>query len=333
MALEQLTERKVAYRSVAPTYILELLAKGQKFVPFQGQIDPNSLPPGYSIMEMQYKGTTFKAIVPQTLLYFMANPGEGNADGALDELAEFYREIEGVENTAIANGETNLQLGKFGQWARESYGTYLINKVIRIRGGQDEEGQPLSELDPKVMERLGLNDPYVLERIKAIAAVRLGKRSDQVQAHDVGALLKHVTLRKDGKTEQLSQPELKRVACYCGSHYELKPEFRNDPDYTYHVSGYHGSRTERKVDLQAFDPKVSQLEKEIADHLKDKNGGKLGPHDAQMLRTVTNLRYIAPENPRAQLSTTPHATPAAENELTIYKVEEGTQKPDEAKKV
>lgn len=299
-------QRKVVVRRYPSTEALAQVERGNKFIVVQEDFDPSFVPQGYTLIDMKHKGNSFKTLVPQSLLFYMANPGEGKPEGALEEIADFYGETEDFEDEQIEDGNTSVQEANWATLARNSYETYLTNILVKHRKGErDSEGEPVPEFNPEVLARLDLNDPYVAQRARAIAAVALGKNADEVKQYDVGELLKHITIRQKGKAEKLTKKELERVACYCGSHYELRPEFRNDSEYEYDVSGYGGTKTPLKKDIAVFDAKIGALEAEIIEHRKQKHNGEIGRHEPALMRQYVNLAYIMRENPCAKIDIMP----------------------------
>ncbi len=301
--LEERVKKRVLPRT-PPSQVLEEIRQGKKFIIVDNDFDPNYIPLSYMLIDMRYKNTSFKTLVPQNLLFYLANPGEGDdLEDALDEITDFYDEVKDFEEENIENGNTSIQGTNWAVTARSSYRTYLINTLTKASKGDAD----VPEWNTEALEALDLNDNYVAHRVKAIAAIALGKSVKEVKKYGVGDVLRHVTIN-ERKTENLSAEEFNKVACHCGSHYELKDEYRNDPNVEYHInsslSSKTGTKTTKKKDVEVFDAKIDQLEKEIEMYRREKHG-TVGRHDQNKIRMVANLEYIAKENPDVQLPVTP----------------------------
>ena len=314
MSLERKIEEKkktVVIRKHPSDEVLAQVERGNKFVVVKDSFDLSYVPEGYTLINIKYKGDSFKTLVPQSLLFYIANPGEGNSNDALDDIADFYGEVEGFEDDMIGNGQTSVQETNWATLARSSYETYLINKLVKNKKGKsDEKGEPIPEFNSKMLHQLDLNDPYVEQRLKAIAVIALGKSAEEVKKYDIADVLKHITVRED-KTEQLTREEFKKITCYSGSHYELKAEYRNKDDveysigYNYGRSRMSGEKRTKGKKYHVLDSKIRGLEQEIQEYRKNKHKGPLGKHDKALLRQYANLAYIAPDKPKAQLDLAP----------------------------
>lgn len=308
-------QRTSVVRRYPSDQALEQLKQGKKFVVVEEEFDQSFVPEGYTLINMKHRGNCFRSLVPQVLLFYMANPGEGDTEDALEEIADFYDDAEDFEDDMIEEGETSVQETNWATLARNSYQTYLINRLVKHRKGEKEDGEPVPEFNHKVVYNLDLNDDYVVQRTKAIAALALGKTVDEINTSEIRDVLKHVTIREQ-KTEELSREEFEEVTCWAGSHYELKPEYRNRNDVQYEIqrrcdySCMVGSKTTKSQRLPVLDAKISELEQEIVRHRTAKHG-QLGRHDSALIRQYVNLAYIASEDPGAQLNITP---PGGKNE-------------------
>ena len=313
MNLEDKIKQKIVMRRTPSAEVLEQVTRGNKFVIVEEEFDQNFVPQGYTLIDMKYKDDSFKALVPQSLLFYMANPGEGDLEDALDQISDFYGEAEDYEDDMIENGATSVQEANWATLARSAYGTYLINKLVKNkRGKKDENGEPIPEYDEKRLEELDLDDKYVAERVKAIAALSLGKNQEEIKKYGIDSVLKHVTIR-DNKTEKLTRAEFDKITCWAGSHYEIKEEYKGDNDgIEYQIDRLHsrghkeGIKIIKKRDIQVLDSKIVELEDEIEKYRKEKHG-EVGRHDRNLLRQYANLAYIAKENPKAQLDVMPPA--------------------------
>lgn len=298
--MEQVTKRKTKY--IVPRTpsdeVMDQVEKGSKFIVVDDDMD--DVPEGYMLLNMEYKGDQFKALVPKRLVFYLANPGEGDdVDGALDDISDFYGEAEKYEDDVMEGGGTNIQEAHLTTIARESYKTYVINKLTK--NGKDFE--------ESVLEDLCLKDDYVEKRAKAMAAVCLGKTVEELKAAKLDDIIKHVTIREK-RTEKLSREEFKKITCWAGSHYEIKDEYRRDQDVSYNIEHRHnrgykvGTKTIHKIEVEVFDEKIKKLEKEIMAYWQ-KKGKPIKRHDLAVLRQYVNIKYIAKENKDAQLDIAP----------------------------
>ncbi len=300
--------KRVVVRRVPNEDIREQIERGNKFIIVQDDFDFDSIPEGYTLIDMRHRGEPFRTLIPQSLLFYMANPGEGNPNNALDEIADFYGEAEDFEDDLIEEGRTNVQEANWATLARGSYGTYLVNRLVKHKkGARDEEGEPVPEFNSSVISELHLGRDYVQQRIKAIAALALGKTADQVNVHEIRDVIKHITVR-ERRTEQLTREEFDKITCWAGSHYEIKPEYQNTKD-NYDIDRVHsrshkvGTKIIPAERALVLDSKITELENEIEEFRR--RSGAVGRHDRALIRQYINLAYIASENPRAQLDIQP----------------------------
>jgi hypothetical protein len=302
MNLEQRLKQKRVVINTLPNEVNEKLEKGNKFVVVDQFFDAKYLPKGYTCVNMAYKDEPFKVVVPQSLLFYMANPGEGDSTDALDEIARFYDNAKDYEDELINEGKRNVQGASWATMAKNNYEVYLINKLVSGKFfKKDSEGEPLPEFENKVLTQLDVNDKYVEDRLKAIAAISLNLTSEEIEKQDIGSVLKHVTLRN--KTEKITSADIMRVRCDCGSHYEIRESYIQRPNTTY--DSVNKTKTTKELTVEGKNSKISEIEKEIKDYRAQKHDGKLGVHDDALIRKYTNLVYIAKKNPNAQLEITP----------------------------
>ncbi|OGZ70754.1 MAG: hypothetical protein A2904_02505 [Candidatus Staskawiczbacteria bacterium RIFCSPLOWO2_01_FULL_33_9] len=314
MALEdRLQQRRKIIRRAPSAEALAQIEKGKKFIVVQNDFDLSNVPLGYTLIDMNHRGNSFRTLIPQSLLFYMANPGEGDADGALEEIADFYGDAKDLEDDIIEEGGTNVQEANWATLAKESYETYLVNRLVKHKKGEkDKEGEPVPEFDRSVLHQLDLDDSYVSQRVKAIAALALGKTADEVNTRDIKDVLKHVTVgtKKEKFEERLTKEEFMKVTCWSGSHYELRSEYRKDKEAGYSIEHLHdrghmvGTKTTyREVELTrpVLDAKIGELEEDILEY-RERKHGSLGRHDKALIRQYVNLALIASENPRAQLN-------------------------------
>ncbi len=296
--------KKFVLRRTPSAEVLDKIRNGKKFI-IVGQDFDNNIPLGYMLIDMRYKGESFRTLVPQNLLLFLANPGEGSVDDALDEIGDFYGEIEDFEDELLESNDDSVQGTNWAVTARTAYGTYLINKLTKASDGNAD----VAVWNEEIIKALDLDDDYVAQRVRAIAAVTLGKTAEQVKGFNLGSVLKHVTIN-ERKVEQLSREEFDKVTCWAGSHYEIKEEYKNDPTVEYRIDRRHdtghkvGEKITKKHDVPVLDARIGDLEKEIEDHRMSK-GRIIGRHDLMLTRTYANLTYIAKEDPQKQLEIKP----------------------------
>ena len=131
-------QKKVVVRRYPSIEALAQVEKGNKFIVVQDDFDPSFVPQGYTLIDMKHKSNSFRTLVPQSLLFYMANPGEGEPEGALEEIADFYGETKDFEDDLIENGSTSVQEANWANLARGSYQTYLINRLVKHRKGEKD---------------------------------------------------------------------------------------------------------------------------------------------------------------------------------------------------
>lgn len=309
MSLEQRVrqQRAVVLRRAPISEVQEAIARGKKFIIVSKEFYQSFIPAGYMFIDMRYKNDSFKTLVPQNLLYFLANPGEGDVDEALNEIGDFYDEVKGFEDELLEGNGESVQGTNWAVTARNAYTTYLINKLTK----PNKDNPDSAEWNPEALEALCLTDDYVARRVKAIAAVCLGKTAEQVKHFELGDVLKHVTVN-ERKVENLTQQEFDEITCWAGSHYEIKDEYRNKPDVDYEIDKVHdqsykcGKKIMAKQDVAVLDASIDDLEKEIEEYRQKKQGGEnIGRHDRMLTRAYANLNYIAREDPGKQLDIFP----------------------------
>src|SRR3989338_10214014 len=78
---------------ITPPPEVELkIRQGKKFIFVDDGYDPEAVPDGFSLVEHSYRGKTFKAIIPHSVLHHMGNKPGGDPKRALKELSDFCRE-------------------------------------------------------------------------------------------------------------------------------------------------------------------------------------------------------------------------------------------------
>ena len=296
-------QRTVVVRRTPNPNIADAINSGNKFIIVTDTFLNSEIPLGYMLIDMRYKGESFKTLVPQRLLYYIANPGEGSIDDALDEISDFYGDVEDFEEDIMRENGTSVQETDWAVMARGSYRTYLINKLVKS-GRKNNEGEPVPEFKVDELNRLRLYDPEVKKITKAIAALALGKSIEDVGEYSVDGVLRHVTFT-EVKTEQLSREEFDRITCWAGSHYEIKPEFKDDG---YKIEKRHdrdfktGTRIITRT--RTVEAEIRKFEDEIEQIRKEK-GDEIGRHDRALVRQYVNLVHIANVDPGNQLDIMP----------------------------
>lgn len=314
MSLEEKVKEhpKLVIQKTPSARVLDEIKHGRKFVIVDDDFSQSFIPLGYMLIDMRYKDESFKTLVPQNLLYFLANPGEGDVDDALDEIADFYKEVEDYEDENLEKNGTSVQGTNWAVTARSAFQTYLINKLTKA--GNDNPDVP--EWNDDALKELNLDDDYVAKRVRAIAALCLGKTTESdLKKYDLGDVVKHVTIN-ERKVEQLSREEFDKITCWAGSHYDIKEEYRHKPDVDYSIDHRHdqshkvGQKISHKRDTIVLDSRIDELENEIDDYRIQKNAGNggCGRHDRQLLRMYANINYIAKENASKQLEIKPDTT-------------------------
>jgi len=296
-------EQKIVIRRTPSPEISDRIRQGKKFIVVEDSFDLGNIPNGYSLVDVKYKGSSFKTLIPQSLIFYMANPGEGSIDDALDEISDFYGDVEDFEEDIMRENGTSVQETDWAVMARGSYRTYLINKLVKS-GRKNNEGEPVPEFKIDELNRLRLYDPEVKKITKAIAALALGKSIEDVGEYSVDGVLRHVTFT-EVKTEQLSREEFDRITCWAGSHYEIRPEFkdegykiekRHDRDFKTGTRIITRTRTV-EAEIRKFEDEIEQIRKE--------KGDEIGRHDRALVRQYVNLVHIANVDSGNQLDIMP----------------------------
>ncbi len=315
----QKSRRTSGVRRTPSSEISDLVAQGKKFIPVEQDFDKRYVPDGYSKLNVTYKGERFIALVPQHVVAIIANEGEGDDNNALDELADFYDEIRQFEDGLILTGATNTAAIDLFTTTVDNYNTHLENALAVPK----KEGDGSVDLDTPVFNRdllagLDVDDAFVEQRLKAMAAVMLGRDASELEAAELSDVLEHKTVRA-AYSEKMTIDELKEATCYAGSHYALKPEFakgqrgytRGEKDgvqyeinRTANQDHLTGEKFVDEVKRPVLDTTVQKLQAEIEQHRRKKHGN-VGRHDTQLLTKYANLAYIARERPMAQVDIQP----------------------------
>lgn len=285
--------KQVTRRASTPDEVKQQLDQGRKLVFVDKDMD---VPDNYVLLTVNFRGQKVRAVIPAQTVYFMAHPGEGGVGNALDDIADFYGEAEEYEDQDLGRGEPSVQKTDITTAARTAYEVYLINKLT-------QDGK---NFDSSEVARLGLETPYINERVRGIAAICLGKSVSELQRSKLETILTHKTLSyaQDGFADH-SETESYQVKCDCGSHYELRTKYRT-------VTRRKRELQTKTVDVDSIEQKVEGLEQEIEQY-RITHGQVIGRHDKNLIRAYTNLAYIAQENPSAQLDINPLGGKKKEN--------------------
>jgi hypothetical protein len=278
----ELKQKPILARAKSSDEVRQLIRQGRKLVFVENDLD---VPDGYMLLTVNFKGQKVRAVMPERLLFYMANRGEGDAGDALDEIADFYRDAEENEADSIAKGEASAQKADIVTGARNSYEVYLINKLT-------SNGTKFSAEEIK---RLGLDDSDIERRVKTIAALCLDKQAEELRESKLADILVHKTEADYATEGVVSEDVAYQVRCDMGSHWEYRTKYK---------TVRRKSVFSQKVATSSIEGRVEQLEKEI-EQARIARRQDIGRHDRNLIRQYTNMRYIVQENPAAQLDVSP----------------------------
>lgn len=290
-------EKKLQQKYVARSNedVATYVGKKQKLIVVEKPLE--NIPQGYTQVTMLYKGERRIFLIPEKAKFFMANPGEdGKPLEALDELADFYAECSDFEHELQLGGTFSVTQTNVSTLARNSYAVWAINQLVKQQRGSETPEWNDAELD-----RLGVNDSYISDRLQGIAALMLGKNVQDMQETGLDGLLVHKTAQGTYK-EILSEKEFNEITCWAGSHYELKEQYRNEEhgiEHRHDLNHKKGWKISHEKEFSHL-PSIEKLEEEIEGH-RQKQGKEITRHDKALLRTLVNMKYIAKENPAKQL--------------------------------
>lgn len=323
MNLEHIARQSYRPAKTAGPEVDGQIQLGKKCIVVQDDIDDAFIPDNYTLIDMWYGSENFKVLVPQKVLFYIANEGEGNDEDALDDLADFYDESIDIEDDAMERGELSVTKAHWSTLGRSAYKTYCINKLVTHGNGRDDDGEPLADFDSKIIDSLDLNDEYVDHLVKAIAGLALDKSDSELKAYNIDRLVKHVSVGKTKKLE-ISKEEFEKITCWAGSHYEIKDEYRTGNESTkYHIEKRHDREFMKGTKEVRFTETVDEVtirefERKI-DKYRQNKGSTVGKHDHNLIRTYVNLKYVAAENKNKQLEIIPPINWDAKKEITTTK--------------
>ena len=262
---------------IIPSPEIELrIRQGKKFIFVDNDYDPEAVPDGFSLVEHAYRGNIFKAIIPHSVLYHMGNNGD-NSKNALRELSDFCKEGADYEE----KGKISAQGINWITRGKDSYVTHLTTILTSAKRANGKEEIVFNN---EAVKHLMLDQPYIEQRLKAIAAIALGADVKEIQKiPDLSQIAIHVS--DIPHIEETVVPSF--VRCECGSHIEVRQQ-------------YVIKSVIKNSSLETIDLNMHKLEQEIYEYI-GKNGSKLDDEDHNLIRQRINLEYIAYKNPGAQL--------------------------------
>ncbi len=291
--LEKKLQQKYVARSDED--VAAYVGKKQKLIVVEKPLE--TIPQGYTQVTMTYRGEKHIFLIPEKAKFFMANPGEdGKPLDALDEIADFYAECSDFEHELKLGGTFSVTQTNVSTLARNSYAVWTINQLVK-----QQRGSETPEWNEEELDRLGVNDPYIRNRLQGVAALMLGKSAEDLQEAGLEDLLIHKTVQGSYK-EILSDKEFNQITCWAGSHYELKPEYRNagyDIGRRHDMSHKKGWKISHEKEFSHL-PGIEKLEQEIGEH-REQQGKTMTRHDKALIRTYVNMKYITKEDPAKQL--------------------------------
>ncbi len=343
---QQRDRQAAKVRRAPPAEISDLVSQGRKFIPVDRDFDARYIPKGYSKLKMKYNGDVFIALVPKYMLGIIANEGEGDNGKAMDALADLCHEIEQYEDGLMLEGMTNAMEAHLGTIVTNNYEVRSLNELAKPgmkADGSTDVDNPV--YDDERLKQLDLDDPYVLQRVKAIAAIMLGKDASELDEAELADIVDHKTVMGNFR-EKMSVEELSEVTCYAGSHYELKPEYKGTSgnpfegekdgmkiniNRTMSEHNLAGVKSVDRIERPVIEATTQQLLDEISAYRMQKREGAagqqgenevehrtertestptqalapVGRHDQQLIMQYINARYIAADNPNARLNIHP----------------------------
>jgi hypothetical protein len=280
---------------VAPSGVENAVRQGRKVIFIDGDIP--KVPEGYILLPVRYRNELQRILLPRKLFFYIANRGEYDLGDALDELADAYDDIGAADDALmIEGGLPNAPRADLAIGIKDSYRTYLVNRLLR------GSGESIDGFSGQALEDLMLDDVYVADRVKAIAALQLGKRPEELtaaQRKDLEGILVHKNEITSVVQDQVTRTKMKYVRCEAGSHWE----YRHVPVTV--TSTEDVTRRESHDDVRG---KVSALEDDIVTYWR-RHGKQPGRHDIALLREYANLAYIHKEHAAKDLEVTPPPRP------------------------
>jgi len=307
---QQTRQGRARATAVPPAEVGKLAKQGKKLIIVEKDFDKRYVPRGYTKLVLETPVDQFIGLVPaQTIVYLDEKRlGGCSIKDGLDALSELYDELEEANDVLGDDNRINCGGADLAVTVIRNYRTLGANSLLV---GQSEEnaGEEVSEADydKEELGRLCLGDPYVVERMKAIAALTTGKNVDEIKKAKLADVLGF--RGQDRVVERISDKEFKRITrfeyiprgdkntkhmrCLGDSHYFLKDEYKDDPKYDYDLRTM--TKTSRTVTPETI-RKIAALEGEIHTHQERHADGGLTPHDANRTRVYMNMAYGAKLN-------------------------------------
>jgi hypothetical protein len=289
-----------------PDEALRLARKGKALIIVASDFEERFVPKGYVKLKLNTPDhQNFIGLVPQQAFFYLDshNLSNGGIDEGLEALTALY---DAIESENDLNGASRINAGgvDLAVTVRRNYQTLLVNKLVE---GQKEEKKgkaEYAEYDKDEVERLCLDDKYVTERMRGIAAIALGKTPEQIKEQGLEKVLGFDTLEHEAEiTEkefrQITEmryvprgdPHTKTMRCLGDSHYYLKEEYKSGENgWDYDL------RTMTKTRTDLTPSKIAdmvKLEEEIHSHQKKKRKGEINDSDRNATRMVINMKYGA----------------------------------------
>jgi len=279
------------------------------------------------VLSIEYRAKTVRMLVHQALLQYVKDAKEGeddpeDADDAMDVISEFDKCVKKYEMELMKNGKTCIQQAYFTTLARNAYAVYCINKLVKRN---DDNNEP--EFDKETIDSLDLNDDFVASKVKEMAALKLGKSCEKLIAYSPKKVLKYIGPEQKN-VEKITEQEFRKITymkyqnydftntktmrCLGDSHYYLKPEFENNPDWDYDLRTMIKTRI-NDIDTReaavALESKICEIDQEIEKYRlkkhKKENKNQIGPHDTQLRHMYSNIAHIYGENPNLAFDVNP----------------------------
>jgi hypothetical protein len=257
--------------------------------------DLPTVPPGYTLVPLRYvrgdgQEQHLRVLLPKTVIWYYVNKEGGDDREALDELAAVYDELGREEGRLMVDGHLpNAPQADLAMNTRETYRVRLMNMLLSVAGDGFRDD---------AIRGLMLDDPYIANRAKAIAALKLGKKPGDLkpaERQDLEAILVHKNAITIMDRERITREKQLAVRCHAGSHWEYKTE-------TCAASSVETvTRREEHSELRG---RIQDLEAGIQDYWRMK-GRTASPHDLALLREYINLAFIHKEDPAADLDVAP----------------------------
>lgn len=210
------------FAPVPPSGIEEAIRQGRKVI-FVDR-DLATVPAGYTLVPLRYirgdgQEQQVRALLPKSVIWYYVNKEGGDDQQALDELAEVYNELGREEGQLMIDGHLpNAPQADIAINTRETYRVRLMNLLL-AQGGDGFRDDAIKDLM--------LDDPYVANRAKAIAALKLGKKPEDLkpaERQDLEAILVHKNAITIMDRERVTRKKELAVRCHAGSHWEYKTE-------------------------------------------------------------------------------------------------------------